>query len=79
MRSIILGQSAGQLAAAIAASMADSGPIMIPASYGSGVRRYETRRHRGWIPANINRWTGRPHEHKREIARRLRQAGRAGA
>lgn len=26
---------------------------------------------------NINRWTGKPHEHKREIARRLRQQGRA--
>lgn len=24
----------------------------------------------------INRWTGKPHEHKREIARRLRQQGR---
>jgi hypothetical protein len=24
--------------------------------------------------ATANRWTGKPHEHKREIARRLRQA-----
>lgn len=29
----------------------------------------------GFVPANINRNTGRPHEHKREIARRQRQAG----
>jgi hypothetical protein len=28
--------------------------------------------------ASINRWTGKPHEHKREIARRLRQAARSG-
>lgn len=25
------------------------------------------------VPASINRRTGKPHEHKREIARRLRQ------
>lgn len=31
----------------------------------------------GFVPANINRHTGRPHEHKREIARRQRQAARA--
>lgn len=24
-----------------------------------------------WVPASINRRTGKPHEHKREIARRL--------
>lgn len=27
-------------------------------------------------PASINRHTGKPHEHKREIARRKRQADR---
>lgn len=27
-----------------------------------------------FIPASINRHTGKPHEHKREIARRTRQA-----
>lgn len=42
-----------------------------------------TRRPAGWrnvggVPANINRHTGRPHEHKREIARRLRQQERVG-
>jgi hypothetical protein len=26
--------------------------------------------------AQANRWTGKPHEHRREIARRLRQQGR---
>lgn len=31
------------------------------------------------VPATINRWTGRPHEHQREIARRQRQAARAAA
>lgn len=25
------------------------------------------------VPSSINRWTGQPHEHKREIARHLRQ------
>lgn len=28
------------------------------------------------IPANINRHTGKPHQHAREIARRLRQQAR---
>lgn len=31
----------------------------------------------GFTPAGINRRTGKPHEHKREIARRQRQATRA--
>lgn len=31
-------------------------------------------RPRGVYPASINRNTGQPHEHKREIARRARQA-----
>lgn len=30
----------------------------------------------GGVPAGINRHTGKPHEHKREIARRKRQAAR---
>lgn len=29
--------------------------------------------------AQANRWTGRPHEHQREIARRARQSARAEA
>ncbi len=27
------------------------------------------------LSSGINRWTGKPHEHKREIARRKRQRG----
>lgn len=47
---------------------------------GPGVRSYvRSRRDRngnpvlpyGFVPANINRHTMRPHEHKREIVRRL--------
>lgn len=38
---------------------------------------YSQRTHlpANFTPANINRHTGKPHEHKREIARRKRQAG----
>jgi len=50
-----------------------------PVVTGPGVRRVTRSRGdglpHGFVPANINRHTGRPHEHKREIARRLRQAG----
>lgn len=38
-------------------------------------RSRDGRLPRGFIPANINRHTGKPHQHKREIARRQRQAG----
>lgn len=46
---------------------------------GPGSRQY-ARTNRGslpsgFIPASINRHTGKPHEHKREIARNLRRAG----
>lgn len=45
-----------------------------------GIRR--ATRHKNWANnaensiAKLNRWTGNPHEHKREIARRLRRQGR---
>ncbi|AXU20373.1 hypothetical protein C7W88_16975 [Novosphingobium sp. THN1] len=48
-----------------------------PNVVGPGVRRVTRSRidglPHGFLPANINRHTGKPHEHKREIARRLRQ------
>lgn len=40
-------------------------------------RRRARRIRKGDYDPQINRWTGKPHEHKREIARRLRQAGKA--
>ena len=63
------------LAAALSSGMAAM-PDLGTTSYGPGVRRYP--KHRSWdfVPAGINRHTGKPHEHKREIARRKRQAGR---
>lgn len=39
-------------------------------------RRY---RNAPWLPASINRNTGKPHEHKAEIARRKRQQARLHA
>lgn len=36
-------------------------------------RRY---RNAPWLPASVNRHTGKPHEHKAEIARRARQEAR---
>lgn len=44
--------------------------------YGPGTRRYGPRG--PFVPASINRHTGKPHEHQREIARRLRQAAKRG-
>lgn len=29
----------------------------------------------GNVPASINRWTGKPHEHRREVARRTTHPG----
>lgn len=40
-------------------------------------RRSAYRKPKGGFDPRINRWTGKPHEHKREIARRARQQGRA--
>jgi len=37
-------------------------------------RSYRRAKFNGSI-AEANRWTGRPHEHRREIARRVRQRG----
>lgn len=45
----------------------------------SATRRRVYRKPKGDFSPQVNRWTGKPHEHKREIARRLRQAGRAEA
>lgn len=36
-------------------------------------RVVRSERRKGFVPANINSRTGKPHEHKREIARRLAQ------
>lgn len=41
-------------------------------------RRNVDRKPKGDFSPRINRWTGKPHEHRREIARRLRQERRAG-
>lgn len=43
----------------------------VPRARPSGVKR--TLAARGFVPASINRNTGKPHEHTREIARRERQ------
>ena len=47
------------------------------------VRLAPTRHMKGWGPSGrgmdprVNRRSGEPHQHRREIARRLRQAARA--
>ena len=71
MRSI-LGQSAGQIAAALSANVG-APALTTSIVYGSGVRQHIARRDYGWVPASINRNTGKPHEHRREIARRQRR------
>lgn len=40
-------------------------------------RPVRSRPYRGFLPAGVNRHTGKPHEHSREKARRARQAERA--
>ena len=50
--------------------------IKFPNRIGPGVHTYARSRDQ-FIPASINCHTGQPHEHKREIARRQRQAERA--
>lgn len=68
-------------AASATLSLAVSGAIRSIAPIGPGVndpwRRLskEGARNGRLIPAGINRHTGKPHEHRREIARRLRQQG----
>ena len=60
----------GALAAVSLAGMVSAAPAT-----RDGQPRY--RRVRPSLPASVNRHTGEPHEHKREIARRRRQAERA--
>lgn len=66
----VVGLAAASLGLANVAALAAS-PIQVGQS-GLRDRRYP-RSMKG-VPASINRNTGKPHEHKREIARRLRQA-----
>lgn len=37
------------------------------------ISKHGAKYRRGHSTAKINRWTGKPHEHQREIARRLRR------
>lgn len=65
------------LATALAAASAQAGKIYS----ASDISRYITlAKKRGWRAtgsiAMFNRHTGTPHEHKREIARRARQAAK---
>lgn len=79
MRSIGLG---GRLAAVAAIAMASAGvgPVVVSAAGDAPPprprpkRRVVARPKFGGFDPRMNRWTGKPHEHKREIARRLRQA-----
>jgi len=65
------------MAAGMAASFASPVIAVTSNNIGPGTRVVTRSRGNdlpiGFIPANINRHTGKPHEHKREIARRLRQ------
>jgi hypothetical protein len=61
------------LAKVAAAPPLDVGHHMGRSRYGAGLAAYR----RSSFDPVINRHTGKPHEHKREIARRLRQAGAA--
>lgn len=49
-----------------------AGLVAIAASAGISVAN---RRLRRLADPRLNRWTGEPHQHRREIARRQRQAG----
>lgn len=66
-------------ALSMAAAMAD--PMATPTGHRAVFRSASVGRRRN--PSNfdpkINHWTGRPHEHAREIARRLRQQARKEA
>lgn len=79
MRKTALFPSAMSLAFA-AASASQSGVLVekaVGSGFGKSARSTDSRLPYGFTPANINRHTGHPHEHKREIARRQRQAARA--
>lgn len=72
MRRTYLGLSAAVLSLAMARDASEF--VRLAPVHGSGRRPYYTRM--VGVPANINRHTGKPHEHKREIARRQRQLAR---
>jgi hypothetical protein len=57
------------------AALLKNGHLIDDRLNGPGIRQYARPTHRN-VPASINRRTGKPHEHKREIARRRRQAER---
>lgn len=61
-------------AASLGMSASLAGRVAAAAEPQSTPRRHPLAS-RGFDP-NINRWTGQPHEHRREIARRLRQKAR---
>jgi hypothetical protein len=75
MRSRLTGLAGiGVLAAA---AVGISAPNVLEGIESLGADRLSSNRrslHKGKSIAQANRWTGKPHEHKREIARRLRQA-----
>jgi hypothetical protein len=50
--------------------------VAVPAAPDTGRRRFPRSRATSVNSAAINRHTGMPHEHKREIARNLRRAGK---
>ena len=69
MRTLRLGFIGSALALAAGPALATSH------HYGRTAYPKGWRGNRGkFVPAGINRHTGKPHEHKREIARRTRQA-----
>lgn len=75
-----IGLLSGSLMALLASPAAGIAPLSdnadIVRTRGPGrTRPWITR---SWCPANINRHTGLPHEHRREIARRQRQLARKG-
>ena len=67
-----LGMAAASGTAIVIDGSAASSPAPSPTP-----RRSVYRKPKGHFDPRINRWTGKPHEHKREIARRARQQGRA--
>jgi len=71
MRKLFLPMSFAGLALS-AADAAAAALRVSPSIVGPGPRAYARGRD-SIIPAGINRRTGHPHEHKREIARRRRQ------
>lgn len=65
------------LLAALAMSASAAGSrIYGAAAIGRHVQQVGRAKNRASFNPKINRHTGKPHEHKREIARNLRQAAR---